>query len=69
MTNWDYYEAVQRFQRVLDAQGISAHLKALGATEGDSITIGGYDFDYVDRKTRWMGDMGLEDVQPRRHDE
>jgi GTP-binding protein len=27
MTNWDYYESVQRFQRILEAEGISAALK------------------------------------------
>jgi GTPase len=34
MTNWDYYEAVERFQRVLDATGINAALKERGALDG-----------------------------------
>ena len=27
MTNWDYYESIQRFQRILEAEGISDALK------------------------------------------
>lgn len=34
MTNWDYYEAVERFQRILDATGINKTLKKRGAKEG-----------------------------------
>jgi Obg family GTPase CgtA-like protein len=34
MTNWDYYEALDRFQRILDATGINAALKKRGAREG-----------------------------------
>lgn len=35
MTNWDYYEALDRFQRILDATGINAALKKRGAREGE----------------------------------
>jgi hypothetical protein len=35
--NWDYYESVQRFHRILDAQGISEALKDEGAQEGDLV--------------------------------
>ena len=38
--NWDYYESVDRFQRILDAQGISEALKEQGAKEGDLVMIG-----------------------------
>ena len=34
MTNWDYYEAVERFQRILDATGINKALRKRGAREG-----------------------------------
>lgn len=34
MTNWDYYEAVERFQRILEATGINKALKRRGAKEG-----------------------------------
>eukprot|EP01040_Poterioochromonas_malhamensis_P008223 gene8223-8893_t len=35
MTNWEYYEALQRFQRILDAEGISDALQEAGAKQGD----------------------------------
>lgn len=33
MTNWDYYEAVRRFQRVLSVSGINSALLAKGIKE------------------------------------
>ena len=65
MTNWDYYEAIQRFQRILDAEGINAALKELGAQEGDLVMIGDWDFNYYDKKNRWVTDLGLENINPR----
>jgi Obg family GTPase CgtA-like protein len=38
--NWDYYESVDRFQRILDASGITESLKENGAKEGDLVMIG-----------------------------
>ena len=32
MTNWDYYEAVQRFQRILEAQGVTQHTNSPAIT-------------------------------------
>ena len=40
MTNWDYYEAAMRFQRILDALGISDALRAQGVQDGDTVRIG-----------------------------
>ncbi|MFO7634887.1 MAG: GTPase ObgE [Caldilinea sp.] len=40
MTNWDYYEAGLRFQRVLDALGIKQALVEAGIEDGDSVRIG-----------------------------
>ncbi len=40
MTNWDYYEAVARFQRILEALGISQALAAAGIKDGDIVRIG-----------------------------
>ena len=37
--NWDYYESVDRFQRILDAHGITEALKENGAKEGDLVSI------------------------------
>lgn len=66
MTNWDYYEAVRRFQRILEAQGISAELRRCGAKQGDLIMIGDWDFNYWEPKNRWIAELGLEDVNPRK---
>lgn len=41
MTNWDYYEAGLRFQRVLSAMGISDALLKQGVQNGDTVQIGG----------------------------
>jgi len=52
MTNWDYYESTMRFQRILDAMGISKVLRAEGVKDGDTVRIGdvelvwGYDNAY-----------------------
>ncbi len=40
MTNWDYYEAVIRFQRILEAMGISQALEDAGVKDGDIVRIG-----------------------------
>lgn len=46
MTTWDYYEAVQRFQRVMEAMGVDDALTKAGAKTGDLIMIDEWDFDY-----------------------
>ena len=40
MTNWDYYEAALRFQRILEALGIAEALEEAGVEEGDAVRIG-----------------------------
>lgn len=40
MTNWDYYEAGLRFQRILSAMGISDTLRDQGVQDGDTVVIG-----------------------------
>jgi GTPase len=40
MTNWDYFEAVLRFQRVLKACGLWKSLEKRGVQEGDTVVIG-----------------------------
>lgn len=40
MTNWDYYEAALRFQRILEAMGITQALEEAGIQEGDVVLIG-----------------------------
>lgn len=65
MTNWNYFESLLRFQRILEAQGIHDALKEHGAKEGDLVMIDEYDFDFIDRKNRWMTELGLENTRPR----
>lgn len=65
MTNWDYYEAIQRFQRILEAEGIIAELKENGAKEGDLVMIGDWDFNFWERTTKWVSDLGMENINPR----
>jgi GTP-binding protein len=40
MTNWNYYEAAMRFQRILQAMGIAEALRTAGVREGDTVRIG-----------------------------
>jgi GTP-binding protein len=40
MTNWNYYEAAMRFQRILKAMGITDALTEGGVREGDTVRIG-----------------------------
>ncbi len=40
MTNWDYYEAGLRFQRILSAMGITDSLRKQGVQDGDRVQIG-----------------------------
>ncbi len=39
-TNWDYYDSVMRFQRILDHRGITEALEKAGVQEGDTVRIG-----------------------------
>ena len=40
MTKWDYYEAALRFQRILNALGITDALREAGIQDGDTVKIG-----------------------------
>jgi len=48
MTNFEQYDAVQRFQYILKNQGVDQGLRRQGAKEGDLIQIGEMVFDFVD---------------------
>ena len=48
MTNWDYYEAGLRFQRVLEAMGITEALRKAGVKEGDTVFIGNAELAWSD---------------------
>ena len=46
MTHWEYPEAVERFDRILQRVGISLELERQGAVDGDLVMVGDYDFDF-----------------------
>ncbi|CAL5222712.1 g5115 [Coccomyxa viridis] len=48
MTNWDYYEATLRFQKVLDSAGINKQLRAKGIRQGDTVVIGETELQWSD---------------------
>jgi GTPase len=61
-TNWDYYEAALRFQRVLEAAGIAGSLRARGVREGDTVIVGGAELVWSDDRSEaalfegWLAD-------------
>jgi GTP-binding protein len=40
MTNWDQEESLARFQRILEAMGVTMALREAGVSEGDTVFIG-----------------------------
>lgn len=37
-----------------------------GAQQGDLVMIGEWDFNYWERKNRWVAELGLENINPRK---
>ena len=48
MTNWQYFESVKRFQKVLDVSGLSQELQKRGIKNGDTVIIGDLEFEWDD---------------------
>jgi GTPase len=48
MTRWEYYDAVMRFQRILQALGITEALRERGVQEGDTVRIGDKELEWSD---------------------
>jgi GTP-binding protein len=48
MTRWEYYDAVMRFQRILEALGITETLRIRGVQEGDTVRIGAMELEWSD---------------------
>lgn len=48
MTYWEYDEAVQRFQKILEVLGIREALAEAGIEEGDTVLIGEYELEWSD---------------------
>jgi len=36
--------------------------------QGDLVMIGEWDFSYFDRKNRWVAELGLENINPRKRE-
>lgn len=48
MTNFQQYDAVKRFQRIMKQKGIDNALRKQGADDGDIIRIGDFEFEFVE---------------------
>lgn len=48
MTRWEYYDAVMRFQRILEALGITEALRAGGIRPEDTVRIGEIELEWSD---------------------
>ncbi|MHB8807147.1 MAG: GTPase ObgE [Anaerolineaceae bacterium] len=48
MTYWDNYESIRRFQRILQALGITEALREKGIEEGDPVAIGDYELSWTE---------------------
>jgi len=48
MTYWDYDQAVDRFQRILETMGITAALQKAGIRTGDTVFIGDMELEWDD---------------------
>jgi GTP-binding protein len=48
MTQWDYEEAVMRFQNILETLGVSAALLKAGVQVGDTVFIGKFELEWSD---------------------
>jgi GTP-binding protein len=48
MTNFDQYDAVKRFQRIMKQMGVDDALRKRGAVDGSLIRIGELEFDFVE---------------------
>jgi GTP-binding protein len=48
MTKWEYYDAVMRFQRILEALGIAEALNSRGVQPGDTVRIGEMELEWSD---------------------
>jgi GTP-binding protein len=47
MTYWDYDEAIQRFQQILETLGVSDALIKAGVQVGDTVYIGEFELEWT----------------------
>jgi GTP-binding protein len=73
MTNFDVYQSVERFHRVLDRAGITDELGKMGVEDGDTVQIGDFEMIWGDipEETPWMAlrDERLEELIAQEGDE
>ncbi|WP_307339987.1 GTPase ObgE [Caldalkalibacillus uzonensis] len=48
MTNFNYDEGARRFARILRKMGVEDELRRLGATDGDTVRILDYEFEFIE---------------------
>lgn len=48
MTNFEQRDAALRFARILRKMGVDDELRKMGAVDGDSVQIGGYEFEFIE---------------------
>lgn len=48
MTYWEHFQAVRRFQRLLEALGVDRALREAGVKNGDTVFIGEYELEWQD---------------------
>ncbi|PXF41733.1 GTPase Obg [Gracilariopsis chorda] len=60
MTNWDYVEAIDRFQRILSALGVNEMLVRAGAKDGDVVSCFGREFDYYKNENIYSAAAALD---------
>jgi GTP-binding protein len=48
MTYWNSGASIRRFQRILEALGIDEALRVAGVKEGDTVSIGDYELEWMD---------------------
>jgi GTP-binding protein len=48
MTYWDHFQAIRRFQRILETLGVDKALRNAGVKEGDTVLIGDHELEWQD---------------------
>lgn len=60
LTNWDYVEGIDRFQRILEALGVNRMLIKAGAKDGDTIVCFDREFDYYKNENIYSAAAALD---------
>lgn len=46
MTSFDYGEAIERFQKILESMGVLRELREMGVQAGDTVVVGGFEMEW-----------------------